>query len=279
MNELNIKYSDWKHNILNTQELTAKERWYPTAHITKDFLPHIMPILAAIPLVRNDTGKISPKLTYEALAGTTVKTINGNISGDEVRDLLWCLAKIPRGKFMPRLVQSRDSTYASYTPLALYAAKLHNGVKYSEWEQKSKDRYLALFIGIPLFEAFASLKQAGGNIEVDVLKAKELRKKSLTNIGGVKAGQTEAATSTKCNLKTLPTRVNGNIEEVAYEKPVIMMTLQTWLANANCRNTDSMILDLNDWDNIPKAIDSTIPRAKSQPIIEPKKDEFSIDDL
>jgi len=278
LKELNIKYTNWKHNILETQENKAKERWYPT--VDKDFLPHLMPILAAIPLIRNSPesgGKISSKLTYDALAGIKVKTINGIIDGDQIQALLWVLAKLPRGKLMPGLVQTKFSTYASFTPLALYAQKLHNNIKYNEWEQNPKDRYLALFISVSLFEAFASIKKGGKPI-VDALKVKSLRKQSLTYATGVKAGEMEAVTSNKCNLKTLPARVGGKLEEVPYSKPVIYMALQTWIANSQCRDTDSMLLDLNDWDNIQKALDAGIVKigSKKHP---PSEDTFSIDDL
>ena len=151
MNELNIKYSNWKHNILTTQDMEAKARWYPD--VPQNFLDHVLPILAAIPLKRNESGKILSKETYLALDGTTIKTINGNISGFEVQSLLWVLAKVPRGRLMPKQTQTKFARLASYTPLALYAQKLHNKVKYSEWQQDSSDRYLALFLGLTIFEA------------------------------------------------------------------------------------------------------------------------------
>lgn len=276
MKELNIKYSDWKQNILTTQELEAKQRWHPT--VDKEFLPHLMPILAAIPLVRLNSGKISPHDTYMALAGTTIKTINGTISGDELQCLLWCLAKLPRGKLMPGVVQTMSPEYASFTPLVLYAHKLHNNVKYSDWKQNPKDRYLALFIGLPLFEAFASLKSQG-DPDIDSLKALELRKVSLSFKSGIKQGQMDLVTSTKTNVKKLPVMQNGERVERTYHKYVIQMKLQTWLANNQCRSTNAMILDLDNWDNIPKPIDSGIPKAKPSMKIIKEVDEFNIDDL
>jgi len=276
MHEININYSDWKHNILTTQEHDAKSRWSPK--VTSEFLPHIIPILAAIPLVRLENGKISSEKTYKALEGTVVKTVNGTIDGNQVQSLLWCLAKLPRGKLMPSLVQTKQSTYASFTPLALYAQKLHNNIMYSEWDQNVTDRYLAIFLGLSLFDAFASIKKMGVPL-VDALKARELRKESLTIKTGQKAGEISLVTSNKCNLKKLPARTGSDIEDKLYNKYIIMMTLQTWLANAQCRNVDSMLLDLNDWDNIPKAIDAGIPKVGDKKPTIIKEDIFSIDDI
>jgi hypothetical protein len=51
-------------------------------------------------------------------------------------------------------------------------------------------------------------------------------------------------------------------------KIAIMMILQIWLANASLRDPSSMILDPENWDGLPRAIDSVVPSKKETPWVE-----------
>ena len=101
---------------------------------------------------------------------------------------------------------------------------------------------------------------------------------ALTGRSGRSAGVKEAVTSTKCNLKTLPTRSSGDVVEKRYNQNAVRMYLQLWIATNQCRDTTSMILDPINWDNVPEPYDTSIPKIGDRPTII-KQDVFTIDDL
>lgn len=247
MNLMNIPLSPILEEAKKAKDDPKTYRsWRPTQIVSPHFLDNCIPYLASIPLERKG-GKVSPQLTYQGLMeNNVITTPNGEVKGKWIYQLLQILYFVKRGHLIPQGSQVKHSRLASFTPMALYAQKLHNGVKYSEW---LKEPGISLFIG-PVLEQATDV-DAVPTLTVDEIN--KYRKLALTYKTGAKAGEMAPLTAYKCPLTYLQDR-----RENEYKLPslAVMMILQLWLANVNARNTDSMILDPLNWDNVPKALDA-----------------------
>lgn len=254
---LKNNYVQWKQNI------KTDPNWIPP--VDQEFIPHILPILASITLVKNDNGKICPELTYKNIP-EIVKTPNGNIAGEQVKALIAFTGMVRRSLLLPKTTQSKYPQYGIYTPLAMYAHKLYHNVGYDQWSQRLSP-YLLVFMGTTLYSAYESAKK-NDKPDLNIATIKELRKEALTYKSGVKKGKQDRSTSHRCNLKTLNVRSRtGDITQKVYTKYAVMSFLQLWLCHAELRQ-DSMILDLFDWGNTPKALDATVAKAKVEVVNE-----------
>jgi hypothetical protein len=193
-----------------------------------EFLAHCIPILATIPLVKNSTGLYSASKTLAAL-----KEVDNELS-----KLVGFLYHAPRGKLMRgSMTLPGNANLGSLTPLALYAFKEVHGVKYSAWDKT--DKHLFAFLG----KFLKPIIEYSG--ELDSVSVEVARRDMLLTKSGKKAGTLSAITAYKAN------RVQGiNINAVCCR-----IKYQTWLANVQFR-TEAMILDLNDWDLMPTALDA-----------------------
>jgi len=246
-NVLKNNYTQWKSNI------KTDPKWIPP--IDSEFIPHILPILATIPLVKNDNGKISPKLTYANIP-EKLNTPNGIITGEQVKSLIGFIAVARRSVLLPKITQGRIPKYGLYTPLVLYAHKLYNDIPYDSWDT-TPNAYLHGFLGTTLYEAYTS---AIDNGKPELNNIKKLREEALTFKSGVKKGQQDKVTAHRCNLQSLDQRNarDGTTVKKKYSKYAVMSFLQLWLCNAELRDTDAMILDLYNWGNIPKEYDAVV---------------------
>ena len=263
---LKNNYIDWKQN------LKTDPNWIPP--IDGEFIPHILPILASIPLVKNPNNDlISAKLTYENIPAE-VKTPNGTISGEQLKALIGFTAIARRSVLMPKLSQTKNPVYGLYTPLVLYAHKLYNDINYGSWDT-TPNPHLHAFLGTTLFMAHASAIENGKpEVLINTAKVKVLRKEALTYKSGAKAGTQDKATAHRCNLQKLDVKSRvGDTKPQKYTKYAVMSFLQLWLCNAELRNSDSMILDFYDWDNTPKAYDAVFKK-DSVVHIKPEKSEL-----
>jgi len=241
---LKTNYIEWKQNIKTNPD------WKPP--IDQEFIPHILPILAAIPLVKNESGKICPKLTYQHIPDI-IKTPNGTIPGDQVKALLGFTAIIRRSVLLPKTTQTKHPQYGIYTPLAMYAHKLYNNIGYERWSQEINP-YLTAFLGTTLFNAF---KVAKTNGKPDLANIVALRKEALTYKSGAKSGTMDKITAHRCNVISLDVKSrDGSIEKKKYTKYAVMAFLQLWICNVSLRDTEAMLLDLYNWGNVPDALDS-----------------------
>ena len=243
----NMDFNELNDNIklAMSKEIT----WKPK--LSDEFLNHCLPVLASIPLVTNASGKLDPKLIMQDLdTGNKFTTPNGLITGYNLRFLISFIYKCPRGDLLPGS-QTKYPTLAALTPIVLYANKLYNNIAYSQWDKSSFN--MPLFLGYKLQPI---LEVKDNPIDYDVL---ELRKVALAyGSTAKKAGELAPVTGYKMNLKEID---NTKLPMIA-----MMMYLQVWLANAAIRNTDSMILDPVDWDNIPEAVDFCDLDHKKAPI-------------
>jgi len=258
---LNINYIEWKSN------LKIDPKWVPP--LDELFIPHILPILASIPLVKNSSGKISPKLTYTGIPDI-VHTPNGDIPGPQVQALLGFVALARRSVLLPKTTQTKYPQYGLYTPLAMYAHKLYNNISYGSWDKTPTD-YLHVFLGTTLFTTYKSAVTNGKPL-INPLSISKLRKEALTFKSGIKIGTQDKATAHRCNLLTLDVQDSDKITKKKYSKYAVMSFLQIWITNVEYRDTEAMILDFYDWDNIPQALDSTISKPVTKEVIEEKSD-------
>lgn len=254
MNLLQVNWNEW----LDNAKKYDTTKWVPV--VNNNFLDHTLPILSSIPLIRNENGKISSTKTIEALPDKILQTPNGPISGEAVRAMLGFLYLIPRGKLVNGSM-TKNPRLASFTPLPMYAHKLHNDVKYEEWDKK--DPFLRFFLG----KALEGLRTIGERVPLDSHEIRSFREKALTYSSGIKKGTMAPLDAYKCNIRGFKFRKAEDVmadpewdgeEYYSYDYPqcAIMMILQIWLAYAGVRKPDIMILDPWRWDHVPEAYDS-----------------------
>jgi hypothetical protein len=241
MSILQINYTD---HADNAEKAFANHKLKWTPPFSDSFLDHVLPILASVKL-ETKGGKVSASDTFMQLkhAGS-VQTPNGLMDATNVMALIRMLYFTKRSALLSAS-QIRAPRFASFTPLMLYAHKLYNDVPYSSWIKD--DKYLGFFLGNTL-DLILEVKDIPDLTIDEVIK---YRQEALTYKTGKNAGTQAPAHTYKCVLTT--------VREMPLPKPAIMMLLQIWLAHASVRNTESMILDPLDWDNIPDALDAVEP--------------------
>jgi hypothetical protein len=241
---MSILTIDFKEHADNAQTAytTKGIKWKPS--FADSFVDHTLPILASVKL-EYTAGKVSSLDTFTGITDTkTIETPNGTIASSNVLQLIRLLYFTKRGGFISAS-QIRKPRLATFTPLMLYAHKLYNEVPYSAWDRSDKRMYLFLGNTLDLILEVDSLP------DLTIDKLLEYRKEALTYKSGAREGKMEQAFNYKCGVKF--------IEDIAYSIPVIQMMLQLWLAHSSVRNTESMILDPLDWDNVPEALDAVAP--------------------
>jgi len=237
MFELNYDYAKWKTHLQDDWKFKL-----PVPD-TETFLQHALQILSCMPIQRNpNNGLISASLMADNMP-ESIDTGNGTITGTNLRNLVLVLYFTPRSGLIKKMVSNPE--LASLTPLVLYAFKLYHNINYEEWDKT--DPKLKFFLG-KFLESILSDNAIDPQLSVQEII--ELRGHGLTYKTGKKAGQQASLVSNKMNFNVL----HGNL----VPKVTMYMYLQTWLANVSCRNTNSMILDPFNWDNVPEAVDQGI---------------------
>ena len=264
--KLNITHvhNDYSASLIKGANAFNLALYYPKA----SFLPHCLSLFATIPLIKHDTGNISMCKTMEALPDVHTTT-EGNITKDALMDLIMFTSLANRSKLTEK-AGTKDPTLGGLTPLFMYAHKLYNDVQYSEWSvgddyiMYALGKFLAInwtFItgyertekGNPKWNKTLVQKPA-----LDINKVKSLRDELMVYASGPNAGVIPAATVYKMRKHA--------IDGITYPTNLLIMELQTWIANVDLRNTESMILDMWDWGNVPEAWDIQSPKAKTIPV-------------
>ena len=136
--------------------------------------------------------------------------------------------------------QTQNPEYAQLTPLILLGLKRHQGFSYEQLRDFSGLNYL---LEPQLYEALVldELPQLSRD------RLLQIRHQGLVYMTGKQAGQTRQAEST-WKLYGIQGTELGNI-------PALAQTIlaQIWLAHPKHRRS-TMILDLNDWDNMPEPL-------------------------
>ena len=255
---------NWVEYISNAQNI-AKVPWKPK--LPENFLPHLMPILASIPLIKDEYGYVKSTETFANMP-KELNTPNGPFSSAVLKRILGFLYYMPRSSILST-PQGKDPTYGSLTPLAMYAQKRDNNVLYEKWDKK--DPQFKYFLGRYLLPVLNFRNDPTVSIPTmdssDITKA---RTAALTFNSGAKQGITDSISSYKCNLTQLMVSKYESDEEdddpygsdlyynIPLDKIIIRMVLQTWICNASVRKPGVMILEPTNWDATPAALDAKV---------------------
>ena len=199
------------------------------AHFHGWLLPQLVAYFGTWTLVKDSLGSID-----------ILATLKHNVGQDPKLQGLWKLSRVKRSLLVP--VMSKSPDYATLTPLILMGQKRMCGVEYNQWKALPNLEYV---LESRLLEAL--------NLNHDDLllcsslgsdRLLQLRDQGLMQRTGVKAGQLKKAESTWSLTGMQST-------EIAHlPKLTQTMLTQIWLAHPSLR-TPYMILDPNNWDNLP----------------------------
>lgn len=194
-------------------------------------------------------------------------TLKHNVGTDPQLQGIWKLSRVKRSLLIP--IMSKAPDYGTLTPLILMGLKRMQNIQYQSWRMLPNLEYVlearlleALDLGID--DLVVCL-----NLGSDRLL--ELRDQGLMQRTGQKAGQLKKPESTWSLTGMAGT-------EIAHlPKLTQTMLTQIWLAHPSLR-TPYMILDPNNWDNLPaplvtpeifKATELEIPRKlKPEPVVD-----------
>ena len=169
-------------------------------------------------------------------------TIKHNCPDPQSR-AFYTLSRIKRSILVSNQTKSPD--YATLTPLILMGQKRMRGVSYESW-RTAKD--LSWMLEPRLLEAIMLDPMVVENCcNLGSERLIEIRDQGLLARTGVKAGQMKPAKST-WSLTGIQDTELGSL-------PKLTQTIltQCWLAHPESR-TPYMLLDLNDWDAMPKPL-------------------------
>jgi hypothetical protein len=199
-------------------------------------LPQVLAFIGRQKAIRNASGKYDGVLTASAM----IKQDPDGEDPDWVKGLLLYIRSSPRGSILPATIKATAEhlrPYSDLVPLFLAAFKKFQNINYSDWENISRiideDLYLAMTCNPPVFEDLLNYRKVGSTIKT-----------------GKQAGTTKSPTAA-----TSLTSV-GDDEFDTLPRLAKIMLCQVWLAHPSFRN-EYMILDPNDWDNMPKPLIDT----------------------
>lgn len=198
-------------------------------------------ILAYIAILKNfrftNSGLIDPKYY-----------IKDNFQPDAWhKGLYYFLMADPRGNVIFGTQTKKENLpFCGLVPLILAAHKKYNNIPFNKWSLDG----LSGVVNSSLCEVM-HLKGKAPTFDKEYLL--ELREEGLVVKSGKNAGSIRKA-HTAYGLTGI-SRVK-NPEFTALPKLAQIILTQTWAASPMCRNK-YMILDLNDWDNMPEPLDSS----------------------
>jgi hypothetical protein len=216
-------------------KLAVTEAWCAKNSIPQKltWLPHqLLAYFGTWKAVRDESGKYSAPLTWDA---------NTRARGDYYALGSALLATSTRTNFFkdaPRGNQQYKSVINPLVPIILAGFKKYQGINYSEWNS----------VGLEALLDAELSKLVGVTVpELSVSELIALRNTALTDKEGARANiPNNPATCTKLNH--LGDTALGHLPKLAK-----YMVLQTWAAHPSNRN-EYMILDPNNWDNIPEPL-------------------------
>lgn len=232
--------------ITNYEADTSHFRMLPPYEKNKKmFIPHCLALFATIPLVKNKLGLISAKDTLAAIPSEHI-TKEGVFTKNQIIDLMYVFAKLPRSKLTSQV------NYAALCPTFMYAHKLYNNVCYSKWDRT--DPKIGGVTSTFLSDAIHNSWDTGPLLADD---PKAMRRSLL------KAGKkyTDYPYRFMTWEDTLdPTDGEKYGDTLEYRMPYLTLELQLWHAHAEKRDIHTMLLDVNAFGRIPKALDAVEPK-------------------
>ena len=167
-------------------------------------------------------------------------TLKQNIGTDPQLQGIWKLSRVKRSLLIP--VMSKAPEYGTLTPLILMGLKRMQNISYSSWRMLPNLEYVLESRLLEALDLNAEDLTICLNLGSDRLL--ELRDQGLLQRSGAKAGQSKKPESTWSLTGMAGT-------EIAHlPKLTQTMLTQIWLAHPSLRTPD-MILDPNNWDNLP----------------------------
>lgn len=189
--------------------------------ISPDFLLNLELWLAAQDLVKNSTDKYDAELTISA------------IKSDNLKQALKFIYLAPRSMLYSKMKTGKEK-FCVLVPLFLAAHKKYNNVKYEEWDKESK--YFKFLVGESLWDSITPwIGHDFSDLDIKEMRAQHV--KSLEDWSGYSVYYNDISWTASAWIRHI--------------------VLQTWMAHATKRNK-YMILDINNWDNIPDALDEVL---------------------
>lgn len=236
-------------NSMTTLELEEFCETEKLSHFYTWLLPQMVAHFGSWTLERTASGEID-----------ILATLKSNVGTDPQLQGIWKLSRVKRSLLIP--VMSKNPDYGTLTPLVLMGQRRMGGIRYSQW------------CGLPNLEYVLEprLLEAVDLSRDDLLlcdslgsnRLLELRDQGLMQRSGAKAGQMKKPEST-WSL----TSMQGT--EIAHlPKLTQTMLTQIWLAHPSLR-TPYMILDPNNWDNLPAPLLTPDIFRPPEPEVKPKK--------
>ena len=177
---------------------------------------------------RGENGKVSPSLTLATIEDQRLKDY-----------LAYVALETSRSKLMKQSAKD-DPRHTILVPIFLAAHKQYNGIGYEEWDKS--DKYIRFCVGNKLYDSIAKWREIPLSEEMHTI----CRRNALVT----KTGKPVAPTAyPRGNIKL------DSKEILNPSEPFRHIWLQTWVANVELRN-EYMILDVNNWDSMPKALDA-----------------------
>jgi len=228
------------------------------SHFHTWLLPQMVAVFGSWSLVKTGLGLVD-----------ILATLKSNVGTDPKLQAIWKLSRVKRSLLIP--IMSKAPEYGTLTPLILMGLKRMQGVEYNSWRALNNLEYILE----PQLYAALNLNhddlQVCGSLGSDRLL--ELREQGLLQRTGAKAGQMKKPEST-WSL----TGMQGT--EIAHlPKLTQTMLTQIWLAHPSLR-TPYMILDPNNWDNLPAPLlTNEIFKAPEPEVVRKPKPEPVVDKL
>lgn len=196
-------------------------------------------------------------------------TLKSNIGNDPKPQAIWKLSRVKRSLLIP--IMSKAPEYGTLTPLVLMGLKRMQNVQYQSWRGLPNLEYVLESRLLEATDLSAEELQICCSLGSERLL--ELRDQGLMQRTGAKAGQLKKPEST-WSL----TGMQGT--EIAHlPKLTQTMLTQIWLAHPSLR-TPYMILDPNNWDNLPAPLlTNEIFKAPEPEVVRKPKPEPAVDKL
>jgi hypothetical protein len=201
------------------------------SHLQSWLLPQLVAYYGSWTLVYTSSGEID-----------CLKTIHKNCDNPQQR-AFYMLSRVKRSLLVASQTKSPD--YSTLTPLILMGQKRMKGINYEQWRTAKNLEWVMeprLYEALALdAEVIAECCSLGSD------RLTEIRDQGLLARTGAKAGQMKPAKST-WSLTGIQDTELGSL-------PKITQTIltQCWLAHPESR-TPYMILDLQNWDSMPKPL-------------------------
>ena len=203
--------------LAERQSLTAFNLW---------MLPQLGALFGSYTLEKNDAGKYLP-----------LAMLKKNMGNDAwSKGIYTVVCKMKRSSLVKAQANAQFAEYSALVPLILAGIKKYQNIPYSAWALEGLNHA----VDHNLYEAMTC--EYDGKLTPERLY--ELRVQGLTTKSGPKIGEIKKSTSSWCL-----TGVQGT-EIALLPKLAQTMLTQIWVADSTIRNP-YMILDPNDWDNMP----------------------------